>query len=285
MPFSTHDGVSLRWDRAGSGPAVLLVHGWTCNHTFWDRQLPALRERFTVVTVDLRGHGESSRPQKGYTVPALASDLEALVRSLRVPQIAIVGWSLGGMIALELARRLGDRVSALGLVCTTAGGLADPDNALNQRAARDSMRAGIAADFRTWARGFIAACFRDGAEAPLYPWALAQAQKTAPHVVAACLEGIIAFDLRARLASLRVPTAILHGRHDRLLPLGNGEHLAAHVPGATLTVFEHSGHAPFLEEPEAFDAALLALLARTSRPGGRADPSAPSGPDRPTTNR
>lgn len=264
MPFATHDGVSLRWDRAGAGPAVLLVHGWTCNRTFWERQLPALRERFTVVTVDLRGHGESSRPQKGYGVGALAGDLEALVRALRVPRIAVVGWSLGGMVALDLARRLGDRCSALGLVCTSAGGLADAKNPLNQLAARDPMREGIARDFRGWAKGFVGAFFQAGPEAPLYPWALAQCQKTAPHVVAGCLEGIIGFDARPHLAKLRVPTAVLHGRHDRLLPIANGEHLAKTIPGATLTVFEQSGHAPFLEEPEAFDAALLALLDRTA---------------------
>ncbi len=67
MPFLSHAGVSVRYDRVGTGPLVLLVHGWTCNRTFWDRQVQALRDRFTLVTVDLRGHGESSHPRTGYT--------------------------------------------------------------------------------------------------------------------------------------------------------------------------------------------------------------------------
>src|SRR5438128_1218257 len=116
-----HPGyVSLRYDRTGSGPPVLLVHGWTCNRTFWERQVVALRDRHTVVTVDVRGHGESSHPRTGYTIGAMAADLEHLVRALGVPRIALVGWSMGGLLVPELAHRLGERASALGRVCTTA---------------------------------------------------------------------------------------------------------------------------------------------------------------------
>src|SRR5439155_15344033 len=95
MPVLSHAGVSLHYDRAGAGPAVLFVHGWTCNRTFWKRQVQALRDRYTVVTVDLRGHGESARPRTGYTVGAMVGDLERLVRALAVSGVALVGWSMG----------------------------------------------------------------------------------------------------------------------------------------------------------------------------------------------
>jgi len=240
VPFLSHAGVSLRYDRAGTGPPVLLVHGWTCNRTFWERQVQAFRDRFTLVTVDLRGHGESSHPRTGYTIGALAGDLEHLVRALGVPRLALVGWSMGGLVVLELARRLGERVSALGLVCTTPGGL----------------------DFRPFTRQLAADFFKQGAESPLHPWAVAQMQKTPPHVASACLEGVLAADLRPHLRTLDVPTAVLHGRHDRLLPLAGGEAIAKGIRGARLVVFEESGHAPFLEEPDAFNTALGELLAR-----------------------
>src|SRR2546422_6098984 len=82
MPVLRHAGVSLHYDWAGTGPAALFVHGWTCNRTFWKRQVHAFRDRYTVITVDLRGHGESSHPRTGYTVGAMVGDLEHLVRAL-----------------------------------------------------------------------------------------------------------------------------------------------------------------------------------------------------------
>src|SRR6266566_1303933 len=200
MPFLTHAGVSLRYDRAGSGPPVLLVHGWTCNRTFWERQVVAL------------------------------------------------------------AQRLGERVSALGLVCTTAGGLADAKNPLAEAERAAEMKKAIAADFRAFARDFAARLFKDP-HSPLLSWAVGQLQKTPPHVAEACFDAFLAADLRAGLKKLKVPTAVLHGKHDALLPLAHGEDLAKKIPGAKLTVFAESGHAPFLEEPEAFNAALAELLA------------------------
>ena len=262
MPFLTNAGTNLRYDRAGTGPTVLLVHGWTGNRTFWDAQVQALRDRFTLITVDLRGHGESSHPQKGYTVGTMVGDLEALVRALRVPRIAVVGWSMGGMLALALAQRLGERMSALGLVSTSAGGFLDAKNpnAIEKKQAEE-MRSGVTKDFREFARGFAARLFKDGTAAPLYGWAVREIQKTPPHVAAACLEAMLGFDVRKQLAKLSVPTTVLHGRHDELLPLAHGEYLAKHIKGAKLRVFEGSGHSPHLEEPEAFNAALAEMLA------------------------
>jgi non-heme chloroperoxidase len=260
MPSLTHGGVSLRYDRTGSGPAVLFIHGWTGNRTFWERQVQAFRDRFTVITVDLRGHGESSPPRTGYTLGAMAADLEHLVRALGVPRIALVGWSMGGLVAQELARRLGERASALALVCSTAGGLTDPNRKAADPERAATMRQQVADDFRTFMRGFAPTIFKDGEQSPFAAWAVSQTQKTPPHVAEACLEAVLTADLRPHLASLRLPTAVLHGRHDRILELAEGEALAAAIPGARLVVFEASGHAPFLEEPEAFNAALLELL-------------------------
>ncbi len=262
MPFLSHAGLSLRYDRVGSGPPVMLIHGWTCNRTFWERQVQALRDRHTVITPDLRGHGESSHPRSGYTLGGLATDLEQLVRALGVPRIALVGWSMGGLVAQDLARRLGDRASALVLVGTTPGALSEGATPTVPAERAAEIRKAVSDDFRSYIRAFAGRCFKLGTESPLYAWAAGQMQKTPPHVAAACLELILSADLRTAAAELKVPTAVLHGRHDDLLPFSGGEWLAKHVKGATLTVFEQSGHAPFLEEPDAFNAALVDFLGR-----------------------
>ncbi len=262
MPFLSKDGVSLRYDRAGGGPAVLLIHGWTCNRSFWERQVQALRTRHTVIAVDLRGHGESSHPRTGYSLGALVRDLDHLVRALAVPRIALVGWSMGGMVALDLARRLGERASALVLVGTTAGGLTDDKNALHlDPTLLATTQKALQADCRAYLRSYAPSLFKLGAESPLLAWAAGQMQKTPAHAVEACLDGLLAFDARATLGGLSLPTAVLHGRHDAVFPLAHGEALATGIAGARLTVFEDSGHAPPLEEPERFNDTLAALLA------------------------
>jgi len=261
MPFLTHAGVSLRYDRVGSGPAVLLIHGWTFNRSVWERQVVALRDRHTAITVDLRGHGESSHPRTGYTIAAMAADLEHLVRALAVPRIALVGWSMGGLIALELAQRRAERVSALAAVCTTAGGLTDAKN--ENAVSKDqvaAMRANVESDVRGFLREFAPRLFKQKGASPFLAWAVGQMQKTPAHVVAACLDASLAADLRPALKKIKAPTAVLHGRHDDVFPIASGEDLKKGIKGATLTVFEESGHIPFLEEPDPFNDALVKFL-------------------------
>ncbi len=265
MPFLTHAGATLRYDRAGRGPAVLLIHGLTGNRTFWERQVQGLRDRFTVVTVDLRGHGESSRPATGYGIAGLAGDLEQLVRTLGVSRIAIVGWSLGGMVAQELARRLGPKAGALALVGTTAGGMTDAKAPGADPAVVAALRAALAEDFRTFVRTLARSLFRTGEAHPLHGWALSQMQKTAPAVAQACADACLAFDGRKSLAALTLPTAVLHGRHDAIFPFAQAEILAKQITGAELVAFDESGHAPPLEEPERFNDALVRLLERAGQ--------------------
>jgi pimeloyl-ACP methyl ester carboxylesterase len=254
MPFLTHAGVSLRYDRTGAGPAVLFIHPWSANRTFWERQAQALRDRHTVITVDVRGHGESSHPRTGYSMGTLVGDLEHLVRALGVARIAVVGWSMGGFLAQELALRLGDRVTALGLIATSAGGSSKAKEV-------DEAKAGIAADFRGFVRELAKRLFKDGAEAPLYAWTVSQLQKTPPHVAAACFETLVAADFRKRLKELKVPTTVVHGKKDALTPLAEAEALAKAIKGAKLVVCDASGHAPPFEEPDKVNQTLGELLA------------------------
>lgn len=105
------DGVAIRYDVAGRGePALVFVHCWTCNRTFWDGQVAELARLRKVVTIDLAGHGESGRGRKDYTVETFGADVAAVVDKLGLKQVVLVGHSMGGAVALDADKRLGDRV-------------------------------------------------------------------------------------------------------------------------------------------------------------------------------
>lgn len=118
MPFLDHDGVSIFYTDEGSGPAVLLIHGWLCDSHDWSFQIPALLERgFRVIAMDLRGHGRSSAPKAAsYSPIAMAGDAHALVRHVGAGPVAVLAHSLGGNVASVLAAEHAADVRALAIV-------------------------------------------------------------------------------------------------------------------------------------------------------------------------
>jgi len=106
MALMTRSGVRLHYVKEGAGdPAFVFVHGWCCDHTYFDPQFERFRSAHTVVSLDLRGCGQSDAPDDGYDIPTLADDVAALCRELGLARPVVVGHSLGGMIAIELAAR------------------------------------------------------------------------------------------------------------------------------------------------------------------------------------
>lgn len=108
---TSSDGVLIRYEAVGDGePAVVLVHGWSCDRSYWTAQVPALAQDHEVVTVDLAGHGESGADREEWTMANFGEDVAAVVRALDLERVVLVGHSMGGPVAVEAARRLGDRV-------------------------------------------------------------------------------------------------------------------------------------------------------------------------------
>jgi pimeloyl-ACP methyl ester carboxylesterase len=106
LPYATRDGLKLFYEREGSAePTLLFVHGWCCDHTFFEPQFEHFKSSHTVVAMDLRGCGRSDRPEAGYDIPTLADDVAWLASSIGISRPIVVGHSLGGMVAIELAAR------------------------------------------------------------------------------------------------------------------------------------------------------------------------------------
>jgi len=108
------DGVPIRYEVHGSGePAVVFVHGWSCDRTYWDEQVPHFSELYTTVTIDLAGHGESGLEREVWSMKAFGQDVVAVVENLGLEQMVLVGHSMGGLVVVEAARLLGDRVNVI----------------------------------------------------------------------------------------------------------------------------------------------------------------------------
>src|SRR5438093_4058664 len=106
LKFATRDGVKLAYLDVGAGdPPLLFVHGWCCNHTYWRDQIPEFAERHRVVAVDLRGLGDSDKPDQDYTVPEFADDVAWLIGEIGLKKPVLIGHSMGGLIALHVARK------------------------------------------------------------------------------------------------------------------------------------------------------------------------------------
>jgi 3-oxoadipate enol-lactonase len=256
MPRARVGEIELSYERSGSGPPLLAIMGMSGTLLSWGEPfLAPLRESFEVIAYDHRGVGESSRMEAPFTIAQLAADAAGLLDALELDSAHVLGISMGGMVAQELAlagRAGSNRVRTLVLGCTYCGGegssLASP--AVGQRlfeaiASRDRERV-----LRTTWEICISPRFRD--DAALYDahLSLTLQRPVAQAVIMAQMRAIAAHDTSARLPELEVPTLIVHGTADDLIPVHNAHVIAGHLPEARLEILEDAGHLFFWEEPQ-----------------------------------
>lgn len=238
----------LSFTDAGRGRTLLLVHGFPLDRTIWEPQIEALSKRYRVVAPDVRGHGQSPAPEGPYPMDDLARDLLDLMTRLGVERFAAAGHSMGGYILFALHRLAPGRLERLSLVATRAG--ADADEARRSRLANAerALKEGT---------GFLAETMSARALRPDPDPAVAKqvreiVLKTPPAGVAGALRGMAARpDSTPQLASIRVPTLVLAGAQDQLVPPAESRAMAAAIPGARFALIEGAGHLPSLERPAA----------------------------------
>ena len=113
------DGVTIHYDRAGKGkPALVFVHGWSCDRTYWAKQFDAFAGQYTVLNIDLAGHGESGTDRDDWSIKSFGADVASVVVAEELYDVVLIGHSMGGSVVVDAARRLGDRVSLVVAVDT-----------------------------------------------------------------------------------------------------------------------------------------------------------------------
>jgi pimeloyl-ACP methyl ester carboxylesterase len=248
---------TLAYDDLGPAtdePPLLLVHGHPFDRSMWRPQLARFPSR-RVIAPDLRGYGASTGAVAAWA--DLADDLADLLDALRVPRAVVVGLSMGGQIALDLAARHPDRVAGLLLADTSAG--AEPDRPGRLAAADRLEREGM----DPYAVENLYRMVRPGGSKAVAAHVLRMMREADPIGAAAAQRARADRpDRFADLPAIAVPTTVVVGADDAFTPVPDAAAIADGIPGAELVVIDAAAHLPNLEQPTAFDTALAALLGR-----------------------
>lgn len=259
MPFVANQGANIYWDEEGQGEPVLLIMGLGYPSVAWYRTRPVLAKRFRTIALDNRGVGRSDRPPGPYPIALMASDAAAALSAAGVESAHVFGVSMGGMIAQEFALQYPQRVRSLILGCTACGG-------------PEAIRAEPAAGEMIIARSKMT---REEATKAAQPFIydphtpqeridedLKVREPWFPHPDAymAQVQGIMAWESFSRLAQIRVPTLVIHGESDRLVPAGNGKLISEKISGAKLVLLPNASHIFSTDQTEASHKAVLEFL-------------------------
>ena len=256
------DLVHLEYRVFGRGePAVILVHGWCENADYWHKQFDTLQSHYTVVALDLAGHGASGANRTDWSIASYAADVATITRQIPNARLVLVGHSLGADVALAAVPRIGARVigviavdalRSVGMPPLTAGEI-------------EAKVAPFRADFVGTTRAFVTEqLFEKGADPLLVQKVAYDMSLRSPKVAVPTLEKLLAFDLASVLPSVHVP---VYAINSDLAPTDAGR-IRKSLPAFTLDVLPHSGHFLMLEAPARFNPLLLkdidALAARAA---------------------
>ena len=262
MPRAKVQDIELYYEIHGEGYPIVLIRGLGSNADHWYRQVPVLSSTYKVITFDNRGIGRSDTPDGPYTIPMMADDVIGLMDAIGIPSAHILGISMGGMIAQEIALMYPQRVNGLVLACTHCGG----DHAVS--ASEEII--GIFAEFiftgsQEAAQKAVKCLFAEHTMKQA-PEVIQQYQEVsgkfppATEVLVRQLEAVRDHNTWEDLPNIKAPTFVLTGNEDVLVPPENSSILAGRIPGAKLQVIERSGHQFLVEQAGAFNGAVLEFL-------------------------
>lgn len=266
--LETSDGAKIYYEDNGEGQPILLVHGWLCSSRFWKKNVSDLAHEFRVVTLDLRGHGNSSKTLAGHTITQYARDVRQVIEHLELQDLILMGWSLGGAVVLSYHQQYGreSRLKALGLIDSSPFPFSPADwNSHVLKGYRyEGLHASFAActaDHRKFAVDFTHRMFKQTPSHEDADWVVAEMMKTPTWIAEAIYSDFVMSDLARTLPSVSVPF-IVFAADSGVFPHGiaMGKALADQAPRGTCISFEDAGHILFYEQPQRFNAALSSFI-------------------------
>ena len=262
--LETGGGAKIYYEDHGEGQPILLVHGWLCSSRFWQKNVPELAKEFRVVTVDLRGHGNSSKALTGQTIRQYARDVREVIEHLGLQETVLVGWSLGGPVVLSYYEQYvrDTHLKALGLVDTTPFPFSPAD--WNSHVLRNYNYDGMNATFadltanpRKFAIGFTTRMFKQKPSDGDMGWVVAEMMKAPTWIAEAVYSDFLMSDYAKSLPAIKVPVIVFAANSGVFRNgIAMGKAIANQVPQGTFIPFEDAGHILFYEQPQKFNAAL-----------------------------
>jgi pimeloyl-[acyl-carrier protein] methyl ester esterase len=266
------DGGHLAYRESGAGRPLLMLHGWGLSGACFGAQVPALARQFRVLAPDLRGHGASSPLAEGQGFATLVDDVVELLCGLDLHDVVVVGWSMGGMLSWALTQRPeAARLARIATVDIVPRLLNDAHWRFGLRDGRDAgvfarTTARMREDWPAFTRVFVPrvlAAGDDPLRRRLRPWLIGLSEGNDGRSMARLWSSMVAQDLRDQLPRITLPCLVACGARSQLYPAEASTWVEGRIADARLVRFDHSGHAPHLEEPERFRATVTAFARET----------------------
>lgn len=247
------DGVPIHYSVQGKGDtALVFVHCWACDQTYWDNQVAEFSKNYRVVTIDLPGHGQSGQGRKSWSIPGFGDDVKTVVTKLDLKRVVLIGSSMGGPISLEAARAMPGRVVAV----VPVDSLLDVEQKITQEQL-DGVIKSMQADYKGTITGLTNQFFfSPNTPAAVKERVLKDATSRPPEMAIAILKGIFVHDSAPTLRELKIP---IHAINADRAPT-NLDANRKYAPQFDATIIKGSGHYPMLEQPAAFNQALAEIL-------------------------
>ena len=266
--FQTNDNVSIYYEVTGEGKPLFMLPGWTCTTGFWKKNVPELAKHFQVITMDMRGHGESEKVMHSHRISRYAMDVKNLLDYLNVEKVTVLGWSMGVSILWSYIELFGKhRIDSLVCVDQSPAQYTGPDWQWGQNGCYD-MEMFIRTCYdvkynpRGAAEGLVGACLYHTPTQEDATFIADEISKCPPYVRIEIMRDHTNLDWRDFLPHIDVPTLVCVARNSAVFNWQGSAYVGEHIPNAQTIFFEDSGHMLFWEESEKFNRVVTEFVSQ-----------------------
>jgi len=252
MKTKSADGVSISYQHKGSGsPALVFVHGWCCDKSYWNSQIPYFAKKNEVVTLDLAGHGDSGIDRDNWTMTAFGEDVAAIIDQLSLEQVVLIGHSMGGPVVIAAAQLIPERIRGIVGV--------DAFQDLHFRILRESldeMLTGFQVDFKKASRNYVTSMFPETSDPELVESIISDMGSAPPRMAMEALQEVVAYDLIGEIEKIQVPIRCICSNWRPFYLETAGKYISSFK----VKFMSGVGHFVMLEDPRTFNSLLDEMI-------------------------